>query len=218
MGRQRQQIEERGHRLGLVLAMLRESGVSQHDIGVRTGVGSQYVSDVKNGRRALTELFARRLADEFGVDSRWLLTGIGVPPMSTLDQVAGTRRGRSPTVVLPVLPELVDGNPRAAACWDGTMVELGIPAAVAAVERAVDPYVLQLGHGDRDGRLRVRDLILISQAAEPEASLAVVRGDGFLRLVRCSRSGRWRDVENGDPLADNPEVIGRGIAIVWGSL
>ena len=98
------------------------------------------------------------------------------------------------------------------------VVRVWLSAAVAAAERAVDPYVLQLGHGDRDGRLRIGDLILISQAPEPEAPLAVVRGDGFSRLVRCSRSGRWRDVENGDPVADYPEVVGRGVAIVWGSL
>jgi len=93
-----------------------------------------------------------------------------------------------------------------------------MPAAVAAAERAVDPYVLQLGHGDRDGRLRIGDLILISQAAESEASLAIVRGDGFLRLVRRSRSGRWRDVESGDPISDEPEVVGRCVALVWRSL
>ena len=60
-------------RLVELLQRLGEKGISQAQVARRANVPAQYVSDVRNERRTLTELFARRLAEEFHFDFEWLL-------------------------------------------------------------------------------------------------------------------------------------------------
>ncbi len=55
----------------------REQGHRQSDVANRLMVARQYVSNVKSGSRKVTELLARRIANEFNIDFQWLLTGVG---------------------------------------------------------------------------------------------------------------------------------------------
>ena len=52
-------------RLVDLLARLESQGITQAQVAARAGLPSQYLSDVRNQRRPLTELCARRLGDEF---------------------------------------------------------------------------------------------------------------------------------------------------------
>ncbi len=60
-------------RLRELLQSLSDQGISQAQVARRAIVPAQHLSGVKNSRRPLTELFARRLGEEFGVDYYWLL-------------------------------------------------------------------------------------------------------------------------------------------------
>jgi transcriptional regulator with XRE-family HTH domain len=207
--------ERRRERLNVLLDRLQAQGITQREVGVRTGVGSQYVSDLRAGRRAVTELFARRMGEEFNFDFLWLLTGAGdLRRPSALDPGEATS-SRSPGVVLlPLLrcPEL--GDPRATASWDGSLFELtGQPAAIAA--RAVNPYVLRLGHGDYGGQLQLGDLLLVSQAAEAQAPLAVVRQRDILSIARLTDGGKWRSLETGKLVPGSVEPVARCVGLVW---
>ena len=69
------QVAARRERFSQVLDALEKQGLSQREIAMRACVPPQYFSDVKLGRRSLSELFARRLGEEFDVDHIWLMTG-----------------------------------------------------------------------------------------------------------------------------------------------
>jgi transcriptional regulator with XRE-family HTH domain len=60
-------------RLRELLAELSQQFDTQQEIATRAGLTPQLLADLKQGRRPLTELVARRLADEYGVDFAWLL-------------------------------------------------------------------------------------------------------------------------------------------------
>lgn len=45
--------------------------------GQRIGVGKSTISDIENGRRALSEHMTKSICREFGVDYIWLTTGEG---------------------------------------------------------------------------------------------------------------------------------------------
>lgn len=217
MSRPSSSPEQRHKRFRLALAWLRTRGVSQQQIALQTGVGAAYVSDIKAGRRALSELFARRLADKFDVDSDWILTG----KKSSFGYRLGLRLGRrglGSLHGLPVLSEPIGGDPRSSPLWDGSTVELTSRAAQSAAERAVNPYVLRLGHADHAGRLQINDLILVSQAAAPDAQFVVVVVGDRLRLARLRDSGELRDVETGKRLPSKAPVVGHCIAIIWSPL
>lgn len=201
----------------MMLAMLAKQGVSQQQVGLRTGLGPQYVSDVKSDRRRVTELFARRLGEEFGVDVQWLLGTDTIPGLVARKSPSRMLPIETAPLVLPVLPILVEGDPRHARCWDGTTAVLTGQAAHEA-GRSRLPYIWKLGHGDRNGRMRVNDLVLMSQDIDPDATIAVVRLEGELRLARVGKGGQWRDVESRHPLLREPEFVGRAIAVIWAPL
>ena len=71
--RDRTDVNLPARRLGELLILLGHKGLSQTQIAKRVGTPTQYVSDVKHGRRPLSELFARRLGEEFKVNFLWLL-------------------------------------------------------------------------------------------------------------------------------------------------
>ena len=206
-------------RLQELLDTLSEQGVTQQQVAIRAGVPPQYLSDVRCGRRGTTELFARRLGAEFGVDYQWLMGGNGpkdaVPPRGP---VAGRAEPRASGLLkLPILPALVEGEPQDSALWDGSLVELA-GAAAAAAGRACRPYVLRLDVDDRDGRVRTGDLILISQETSDRAEIGVIRLRSRLLLARRLASGGWRSLTTGRRLAGKVEPVGSCVAIVWAPL
>ena len=206
-------------RLQELLDTLSAEGVTQQQVAIRAGVPPQYLSDVRCGRRDLTELFARRVGGEFGVDYQWLMGGTGpmdaVPPEGSVAGRAEARAGG--LLILPVLHALVEGEPRDSPLWDGSLFEVG-GAAAAAAGRARQPYVLRVNADDREGRLRAGDLVLISQEPSDRAELGVIRLEGRLVLARGLRSAGWHDLTTGEILAGKVEMIGCCRAIVWALL
>ncbi len=65
--------EEAQRRVRATLIELKKLGVSQARLAAVIGSPVQYICDVKNGRRTVTELFARRLQDVCGINYLWLL-------------------------------------------------------------------------------------------------------------------------------------------------
>ena len=206
-------------RLQELLDTLSAQGVTQQQVAIRAGVPPQYVSDVRCGRRGLTELFARRLGGEFGIDYQWLMGGKSpkdAPPLG------GKAPGRvepraSGLLMIPVLPALVQGEPRNSPLWDGSLFEVS-GAAAAASGRARQPYVLRLGADDHDGRVRAGDLILICQEPSDSAEIGVIRLQDRLVLARRLASGGWRSMTTGRRLAGKVEPVGYCIALVWAPL
>lgn len=202
-------------RLTKFLELLEPQGVSQREVAQRAEVPAQYLSDIKGGRRRLTERIARRLEDAFGIDHRWLLGHGGsmdVPPLAPVSSSAQSRRGW-----LPVFSYPISGDPYESCNWDGTWVELAGIAAVRVL-RAKNPYVLRFGAEDRRGRLRRGDLVLITQEAADEADIHVVKAGRELCLARRDQAGRWERVNRDLDFRGEPTVIGHCLGIVWGLL
>jgi transcriptional regulator with XRE-family HTH domain len=53
----------------------KNEGLSQSRGAIKAGMSPQYFTDIKTGRRVLTELMARRLEAHFPVRAAWLLWG-----------------------------------------------------------------------------------------------------------------------------------------------
>ena len=197
----------RCQRLLEFIESLEQKGLSQRAIAVRACVPTAYFSDVKLGRRGLTELFARRLQDEFGVDHQWLMGLSNAPQPPRFSAADG----------LPVLGQLIDGPPRTHACWYGSVLELsGVGAERAA--QAHEAYALKFSGQDRHTRLQPHDLVLISQTANEAAQIHVVRLRGKLFLARRGSRGRWEALEPRRAVAAEPTVIGHCVGILWGRL
>jgi transcriptional regulator with XRE-family HTH domain len=206
----------RNRRVCDLLAELEKVGLTQREVAERAGVPSQYLSDVKAGRRGLTELFARRLAQEFGVDHRWLMTGEGslTPPC-----VGQPTHGRLPSTAahVPVLSEPVIGDPRTSPSWDGSWLELVGPAAVAA-QSGRDSYILRLARGDDSGRMRANDMVLVLQDETPAASVAFVQHSTGPLLARRAANGIWRGLDSGAAFGNAPAIVGYCVGLVWAPL
>lgn len=199
-------------RLVELLRCLGEKGITQAQVARRANVPSQYLSDVRNEHRPLTELFARRLAEEFGVNFQWLL-GVEDSPERAVLSVAPSRGDK---LLLPLMDEAIAGVPREQPQWSGAYTEVaGIAAAKAA--RAVQPYVLQLSHVDREGRLTKGDLILVSQETGKNPELSIVRCEKKILLAR-KKGGKWIRVATGEPLRGDCDVTGHCLGVVWSAL
>jgi transcriptional regulator with XRE-family HTH domain len=195
-----------------LLHRLAEKGMSQAQVARRANVPAQHVSDVRNGRRPLSELFARRLAEEFDFNFQWLLGLEDSPDRPVLSVPRSPRE----TIWLPMIGEPIAAEPRAHPRWTGAYTEVsGIAAAQAA--RAVQPYVLQLGHGDREGRLKKDDLVLVSQATAETHELSIVRCGKKILLAR-QKGTKWLRVATGEPLRGNCDVTGHCLGVVWSVL
>ncbi|NQV23002.1 MAG: helix-turn-helix transcriptional regulator [Rhodopirellula sp.] len=199
-------------RLNEMLQMLTSGGLTQQQIASRAGLPAQYLSDLKNGRRTLTELTARRIGAEFGVNYEWLLgTSNLKEPSSLSSEGAQTSEG---TIWLPCFPWPISGSPRSHPDWDGTSVELaGVAAARASM--ATEPYVLRFGRNDVEGRLRKDDLLLITQALDVTTEISVVNSGRKLHLARL-KAGQWEKVAGG-MLSRTDTVLGYCLGIVWAS-
>lgn len=200
-------------RLNEMLQTLAAGGLTQQQIAARAGLPAQYLSDLKNGRRTLTELTARRIGDEFGVNYEWLLGTSNLMELTSLSSdSAQTSEG---TIWLPCFPWPITGTPRNHPDWDGTSVELA-GAAAAKASMATDPYVLRFGRNDVEGRLRKDDLLLITQTPDVKTEIAVVKSGRKLHLAR-HEAGQWEKVAGGT-LQGTDTVLGRCLGIVWASL
>jgi transcriptional regulator with XRE-family HTH domain len=201
-------------RVNHLIALLAEKGLTQREIAERAGVPSQYLSDVKQGRRPLGELFARRLGEEFGIEYRWLLFGGGASGGSNEPSAASSHDERC---LVPLLAMLPGGSPREAKGWDGSVIELFGLAAVAA-QNARGPYVYRVQRNERTGRLRKGDLILVSQVVSDEPGFCVVRVSRRIVLAHTDQKQRTVDAYTGRRLPKDACVIGSCLALVWGGL
>lgn len=199
-------------RLGRLLEPLLEQGFTQAQIAAKAGIPPQYFSDIKRGERPVTELIARRLADEFDFNYQWLL---GTSDTMESSPRASHARAAESAVWLPLFPFPIEGEPRQHAAWNGAGVEI---AGVAAgrIGLARHPYVLQFDREDAHGRLRKGDLVLISQAPNPDAEIHVVKYRGKHYLARAD--GGWIRVASGKELSGDCQATGHCLGIVWSPL
>lgn len=196
--------------LTALLNQLRDRGLSQAAIAYEIGLTPQYLSDLKHGRRGLTELVARRLSERFHVDLDRLLERSTAPPRSA----AATLRERCE--MLPILPHPVEGDPLEHPRWDGTFAH--VPAvAWRLVAQARQPYVLRFGHNDVEGRLQRDDLVLISQTVSRTAEICVVRTGRKCFLARL-QNDRWVRLANREVLPEDAEAVGHCLGILWSPL
>jgi transcriptional regulator with XRE-family HTH domain len=206
-------------RLEKLLAALEAQGNSQGEVAKRLSVPAPYLSDVKNGRRPVTELLAGRFHKEYGVEPHWLLGSAGSMDVPPLDGPPAS--GDSRKVWLPVLGQPISGDPTRARKWDGSCIELAGVAAVRVLF-ADRPYVLRLGVDDRAGRLRRGDLVLISQAADDEAEIQVLKTSGKsgkMFLARRDAEGGWQRLSRiDDQIVGEPLVVGHCLGVVWSKL
>ncbi len=201
-------------RLKQVLDRLIEQGTTQQAIAQAVGVPSQYVSDVKSGRKRVAELFARRFADGYKFDYRWLLTGEGNPPQF----LNGTPQAPAPAPVrLPLFDHPIYGRPQTVPEWNGAMLELSA-AAAAQAWAAKEPYIVRFAKNDTEGRLRQHDLVLVSQTVNVHAQIEVVRYRRQCFFARREPDGTFRRIATGQLLGPGAEAVGHCVGIVWGVL
>lgn len=201
-------------RLAVLLQRLIEQGYTQQAVANQTGVPAQYLSDLKAGRRGLSELYARRLAEEFDVDLRWLL---GETTDHEQPVLPGRGRSTERGVLLPVFSDPIEGELRDQPNWDGSSVEV-CGAAAAKALLATQPYVLRFGASDHQGRLRKNDLLLVSQAVAELAEISVVRAHNRRFLARRGERGTWIRLAKGEALPGNAVPVGHCVGIIWGFL
>jgi len=191
--------------------------LSQTALAVEIGVPRQYLSDVKNGYRSLTEPFARRLSEVSGVPFVWLMHGEGDPVRTQ----TGAPSGAVHVLALPVLPSACPGEPRQAPAWDGSLIEVSGSAAALAAEAAM-PYLLRLSFDAPAGLLRKGDLLLMSQKGKGAShEIAVVRRQlkedekGELLLARRSARGVFVRLEDGAAIRGQVEEVGQCLGLIW---
>lgn len=197
-----------------VLRRLQAQGLTQTQIAAKAGIAPQYLSDIKRGKRPVTELIARRLGDEFDFNYRWLL---GISDTMEIMKKPSTTGTADSTVSLPLLPCPIEGEPRQNQYWKGVCVEVSGFAA-GRIGLARYPYVLQFGHDDHQGRLKKNDLILISQAPNPKAEIQVVHSGKKYFLARANPDGSWIRLERGKTLISDCPATGHCLGIVWAPL
>ncbi len=200
-------------RIKQLFAELADRGITQRQAAVNLNVPPQYLSDVKNGHRNLTEQFARRIAEHYSVSFAWLVFGEGSKGTPRLD-VAGTTK--TDTFMLPVLSEPIQGSPTESVAWDGSKLNVS-GAAAAMATRATQPYVLRIAN-DVEGRLRKHDLVLVSQESVDSATITVVQHRGRIVLARRDGNGEWKSLETGRRISAKARVVGRCLGIVWATL
>lgn len=202
-------------RLGEFLEAMSRKGLTQQQVATQAGLPAQYISDIKHGRRPMTELVARRLSEQLNVSHEWLLgtSDSTAPPRAP----AHLPNSAVSVVCLPVFPHPIDGEPRSNPKWDGRGLEIAGTAAAKLVS-AEQPYVLQFGHDDVRGRLRKGDYVLISQAGSDSAEISVVMYRKKMFLARRKEDGDWERVANKNTLPADCPIKGHCIGIIWSSL
>jgi transcriptional regulator with XRE-family HTH domain len=203
-------IESPQQRLQSLLAMLASQGLSQREIAAQANLPFQYLSDLKCGRRTMSELVARRLGEAFGVNFQWL--------SGSSNSVHPPRVGPSAERVwLPVHRFPITGEPSQLPTWDGTLTELA-GAALGKLTQAQLPYVLIVGENDSEGRLRKGDQLLMSQTVKVDAEISVVKRGRNLVLARAAKAGGWRSLARGKSLPATCPPVGHCLGILWSAL
>jgi hypothetical protein len=196
------------------LKRLEQLGTTQAEVARCLGIASQYLSDVKTGRKPVTKLFALRLRACYGLDDEWLMRG-GDPPFHFFgldlrpEQLLGMN--------LSVFDAPIFGDPS----LHPNEVKLRIDIAGPAIQhasRAKEPYLLRFVGKDPQGGLRQNDLILISQNVNRTAKIQVVRQQRDLVLARKIAQGTWQRVDSGQSLGRKVEAVGICLAIIWRQL
>ncbi len=205
-------VPAKNRRLAEFLRKLAKQGAKQQEIARRLNVPPSYLSDVKLGRKTLSDTFARAFCSEFDVGLDWLLDGTG---SQVRPQVEAAPSPSGP-VLIPIFYQPVEGDPQGVKTWDGSRVELSGAAATRAL-RGQHPYVLRSPIDDKLGRIRRNDLILVDQNTVEPTSVVVVRDRDKSHLARQSEQG-YRSVESGRVMRGKPNVIGVCLGIVWASL
>jgi len=209
------------------LARLRQQAISQRDIAATLGTRPQFISDIKAGRCALSPAFAFRMEHAYGLSHDWLLTGEGEPWVDV--EPAGTSEQGAPGLedeFLPLLEEVVPGDPRQSSRWNGAQYPVLAHHARPAVDGG-HRYVLRVSADDACEGLQPEDFVLIENntAMGPElgryAVCPIRRGERntlgaaawdertqfWLPTDRCGSETR-RD-------AQTAEVLGVCVAIIW---
>jgi plasmid maintenance system antidote protein VapI len=203
----------RQSRLAEFLELQAQQGLTQQEVAARARVNPQYLSDLKHGRRPMTELVARRLGEEFQIHRDWFLgTSSRMDPGVPRPGAAGPGGA---AVLVPLFPHPIEGEPRAHPEWDGTSIEVA-GAAAARLTLARWPYVVRFDRDDVERRLRAGDLVLVTQEPEDQAEIAVVKYRKRLFLARRSPP-HWVRIANGDKLP-KCVVCGHCLGIVWSAL
>jgi transcriptional regulator with XRE-family HTH domain len=196
----------------LVDRLATSHGLTQAKIASEVAVSPQFLSDVLNGRRQLTELLARRLGERFGVDYHVILEDNAGASFHGCLQVQSR-------MLLPILPHPVEGDPRLHPRWDGSLFEApGL--AMAHVKSFSGLYALRFGLDDMKGRLHRGDLVLVDQTPNASAEISVILIDGNRRgkCVLARRQGsRWIRLADGNSHTD-ARVVGHCVAVLWSAL
>jgi transcriptional regulator with XRE-family HTH domain len=192
-----------------------KSGVSQQDLARQLDVAPQYISDLKTGRRRISELFARRLEDKFHQSRNWFLgreeePDPGWPPPHGFQL-------RSARMYLPVLRRPISGDPRRHRYWSGAEIEIcGIAASWGLASRL--PYVLQFGVDDRLGRLSSNHQLLISQDINNDATIFVLELKAECFLARRKPRDGWEPLSPRRRNVAGASIVGHAVGIVWAAL
>jgi plasmid maintenance system antidote protein VapI len=203
----------RADRLITILDHLKAEGLNQTLVANELNIPANYLSDVKNQQRAMTEPFARALSSHFGVSFTWFWTGQG-KAQTPKTKTEGTRPEQ--TVMLPILSQLHIGPPREGETWDGSLLPLAGRSAEEA-SKATLPYILRVSSADAAVGFPENALILLSQDTSKSSGMAVVRSRGSLMLAR-EEGNRWVAVRNGRRISEKAELVGYALGIVWSPL
>jgi len=201
-------------RLNQFLESLAVQGITQVEVAAQAGLPPQYLSDIKRGRRPMTELVARRLGDKLGVNYQWLM---GSSDLIDRSSASGPFGSNTDLLWLPILPHPIDGDPRQHPKWTGAGVHIAGLAA-AKVDLKSHPYVLEFGQNDKAGRLHRGDHLLIVQKPNADAEIHVVRHRKKSFLARKGKRGEWIRVADRPPLPRDCPATGHCAGIVWSSL
>ena len=200
-------------RLAQVLEQLAAHGVKQREMAFELHVPTQYLSDLKHGRRPISEQFARRFAETYRVSAAWLLHGEGARDLPDFAVASAQTAG---ACLLPVLSAPAQGDPRHSPHWDGSVLPIS-GAAAAAAERAKLPFVLRIGDDIPSGRLKRNDLVLCSQEPRVDAAMVIVRAKGKAVLAQVGGKDDFKTLSAGRPIPD-AEPIGYCVGVIWALL
>jgi len=185
-----------------------DGGVSQADVAKMINLSPQHLSDLKCGRRPLSELVARRFGAAFNVDFRLLLN------VSQIDYAASQPPANR--TMLPLLVEPVEGDPVMHPKWDGAYAE--VPSAASyKLKDALQPYVLQFCNVDYASRLHQNDHVLISQGPNELARIVVIKQKAKCFLARADNR-TWIRLRDKKQLSIGCHVVGHCLAVLWSPL
>lgn len=207
---------------------LKALGLTQAAMAREMGVDRCYVHDLVSGRKRVSNAFARYLELKFGLGTTWLVAGEG--EMWVRPRPSPTEASAAEVIDLPLLNEVVMGDPRSHARWNGAkQPTLGALLKPATPNSAF--YVLNVPDAKLFSDVCKGDLLLVENLDAPLARgvdwPCVIEGkDGILtgRLrqggdsggyVLESTTGRKRTNLRDDGGPEAPKVRGIVRGIIW---